>query len=62
MHLDYHLLNVMTDGSSVISVIDWENVRLDDARLDVARTLSILCADPSIRALPGSAAASRAHV
>ena len=52
VHLDYHLLNVMTDGSIVTGVIDWENVRLGDARYDVARTLSILCADPSIRALP----------
>lgn len=55
MHLDYHLLNVMmTDKGLVISVIDWENVRLGDARYDVARSLSILCADPSIRALPGA--------
>lgn len=52
VHLDYHLLNVMTDGSIVTGVIDWENVRLGDARYDVARSLSILCADPSIRALP----------
>lgn len=52
VHLDYHLLNVMTDGSIVTGVIDWENVRLGDARFDVARSLSILCADPSIRALP----------
>jgi aminoglycoside phosphotransferase (APT) family kinase protein len=52
VHLDYHLLNVMTDGSIITGVIDWENVRLGDARYDVARTLSILCADPSIRALP----------
>lgn len=53
VHLDYHLLNVMTDGSIVTGVIDWENVRLGDARYDVARSLSILCADPNIRALPG---------
>ena len=52
VHLDYHLLNVMTDGNVVTGVIDWENVRLGDARYDVARSLSILCADPSIRALP----------
>lgn len=52
VHLDYHTLNVMTDGGSVTGVIDWENVRLGDARFDVARTLSILCADPSVQALP----------
>lgn len=47
----------MTDGRTVTGVIDWENVRLGDARYDLARydlarTLSILCIDPSIRALP----------
>lgn len=52
IHLDFHLLNVLTDGETVLGVIDWENVRLGDARHDVARTLSILCADPSVRALP----------
>jgi aminoglycoside phosphotransferase (APT) family kinase protein len=55
IHLDCHLLNVMmSEKGLVVSVIDWENVRLGDARYDVARTLSILCADPSIRALPGA--------
>ncbi len=39
VHLDYHLLNVMTNGSIVTGVIDWENVRLGDARYDVARSL-----------------------
>lgn len=53
VHLDYHPLNVMTDRGVVTGVIDWENVGLGDARYDVARSLSILCADPSIRALPG---------
>ena len=52
LHLDYHPLNVLTDGNAVIGVIDWENVRLGDARYDAARSLSILCADPSVRALP----------
>lgn len=52
VHLDYHLLNVLTDGETVTGVIDWENVRLGSARHDVARTLSILCADPNVRALP----------
>lgn len=52
LHLDYHLLNVLTDGSMITGVLDWENVRLGDARYDAARSLSILCADPSIRALP----------
>lgn len=55
LHLDFHLLNVMTDGEEVTGVIDWENVRLGGPRFDVARTLSILCADPAIRALPRAA-------
>ncbi len=55
MHLDYHLLNVMvTDKGLITGVIDWENTRLGDARHDVARSLSILCTDPNIRALPGA--------
>lgn len=62
VHLDYHLLNVMTDGSSITGVIDWENVRLGDTRFDVARSLSILCADPSMRALPRALRAGRAYV
>ena len=52
LHLDYHPLNVLTDGTVITGVIDWENVRLGDARYDAARSLSILCADPNIRALP----------
>lgn len=42
---------MLTDGSVVTGVIDWENVRLGDARYDVARSLSILCVDPNVRAL-----------
>ncbi len=52
LHLDFHPLNVLTDGRDIVGVIDWENVRLGDACLDVARSLSILCADPSLRLLP----------
>lgn len=55
MHLDYHLLNaMMTDKGLVTGVIDWENAQLGDARYDVARSLSILCTDPSIRASPSA--------
>lgn len=53
VHFDYHLLNVMTDGEGITGVIDWENVRLGDARYDVARSLSIFCVDPGFRLLPG---------
>lgn len=48
LHLDYHPLNVLVAGGRVSAVLDWENVRLGDARADVARTLSILSVDPSV--------------
>ncbi len=51
LHLDYHPLNVLTDGKTIVGVIDWENVRLSDARLGVVRSLSILCDDSSLRML-----------
>ncbi len=52
LHLDYHLLNVLCDGSSVIAVIDWENVRRGCPLADVARPLSILSVDPALSELP----------
>lgn len=48
LHLDYHPLNVLAEGGRVSAVLDWENVRLGDARADVARTLSILSVDPGV--------------
>ena len=42
IHLDFHPLNVLTDGSKITGVIDWTNVALGDPRFDYARTLSIL--------------------
>jgi aminoglycoside phosphotransferase (APT) family kinase protein len=59
LHLDYHLLNVLCDGSSIIAVLDWENVRRGCPLADVARTLSILSVDPALSKLP---APSRAVV
>jgi len=42
LHLDYHPLNVLTDGCTVTAVIDWANASIGDPRFDLARTMSIL--------------------
>jgi aminoglycoside phosphotransferase (APT) family kinase protein len=42
LHLDYHPLNVLTDGHKVTAVIDWTNAAHGDPRFDIARTMSIL--------------------
>lgn len=42
IHLDYHPLNVITDGERITAVIDWANGTIGDARFDIARTRSIL--------------------
>lgn len=49
LHLDYHPLNVLVEDGRVSAVLDWENVRLGDARADVARTLSLLSVEPGLR-------------
>jgi len=45
IHLDYHALNVMTDGRRITGVLDWTNARRGDPRLDYARTLTIVRLD-----------------
>jgi aminoglycoside phosphotransferase (APT) family kinase protein len=45
LHLDYHLLNVLTDGTRITAVLDWANAHAGDPRADYARTLSILRLD-----------------
>ena len=47
LHLDYHLLNVMTDGIRVTGVLDWANARSGDPRADFARTVAILRLAPA---------------
>jgi aminoglycoside phosphotransferase (APT) family kinase protein len=42
LHLDYHPLNVLTDGHTITAVLDWANAAQGDPRFDIARTLSIL--------------------
>jgi aminoglycoside phosphotransferase (APT) family kinase protein len=46
LHLDYHPLNVMSDGRTITGVIDWTNARAGDPRADFARTYTILCVEP----------------
>jgi aminoglycoside phosphotransferase (APT) family kinase protein len=45
LHLDYHPLNVMTDGETITAVLDWANARAGDPRADFARTYTILRLD-----------------
>lgn len=42
LHLDYHPMNVLTDGSRITAVLDWVNALPGDPRADFARTTSIL--------------------
>ena len=46
LHLDYHPLNVLTDGKHITAVLDWANTRVGDPRADVARTYTILMVEP----------------
>lgn len=46
LHLDYHPLNVMTDGAQITGVLDWPNRLAGDPRADVARTQTILTLSP----------------
>lgn len=42
LHLDYHPLNLLTDGATMTGVLDWANARVGDPRTDLARTITIL--------------------
>jgi aminoglycoside phosphotransferase (APT) family kinase protein len=46
LHLDYHPLNVMTDGRHITGVLDWANAAGGDPRTDLARTTVLLRAAP----------------
>jgi aminoglycoside phosphotransferase (APT) family kinase protein len=47
LHLDYHPLNIMIDGTRITGVLDWANVAVGDPRVDVARTVAILRLAPT---------------
>lgn len=42
VHMDFHPLNVMSDGNEVTGVLDWANVGVGDPRADLARTVTLL--------------------
>jgi aminoglycoside phosphotransferase (APT) family kinase protein len=46
LHLDYHPMNVLTDGARVTAVLDWANARAGDVRADLARTSTLLRLSP----------------
>lgn len=46
LHLDYHPLNVLSDGVQITAVLDWANARCGDPRADAARTYTILTQEP----------------
>jgi aminoglycoside phosphotransferase (APT) family kinase protein len=45
LHLDYHPLNILTDGERVTAVLDWANAHAGDPRADLARAIAILRLD-----------------
>ena len=47
LHMDFHPLNVMTNGRRITGVLDWANVAVGDARADLARTVTILRLAPT---------------
>lgn len=49
LHLDYHPLNVLTDGTQITGVLDWTNAQAGDPRADAARTVTILRVEPLAR-------------
>jgi aminoglycoside phosphotransferase (APT) family kinase protein len=59
LHLDFHPLNVMTDGSTVTAVIDWTNTSAGDPRADAARALAILLLSPTDPSTPRAFAVLR---
>lgn len=46
VHLDYHPLNVLTQGSRVTAVLDWVNAAAGDPRVDLAQTATLLTVAP----------------
>lgn len=49
LHLDWHPYNVLVDADGEITgVIDWDNARRGDPRLDLARTWAMLTVEPSL--------------
>jgi len=53
LHLDYHPLNVLSDGKRITGVIDWSNAAAGDPRFDFARTVTLLRLAPASTNIPG---------
>jgi aminoglycoside phosphotransferase (APT) family kinase protein len=49
LHLDYHPANVLVADGRISGILDWVNALAGDPRADIARTYSILIADPFVR-------------
>ncbi len=54
LHLDFHPLNILTDGRKITGVVDWVNAAAGDPRQDLARSLAILklALQPEVAASP----------
>jgi len=46
LHLDFHVLNTMTDGRAITAVLDWTNTAAGDPRADAGRALSVILLSP----------------
>src|SRR5262249_14011639 len=55
LHLAYHPLNGMTDGTRITGVLDWPNARVGDRRADLARTVALLRFRPNVSVSPAAA-------
>lgn len=51
LHLDWHPLNVLVDGSVLTAVLDWDNARAGHPYADLARTFTLLTIDPALSQL-----------
>jgi len=46
IHMDFHPLNVVSDGSAITGIIDWASAAAGDPRADLARTVFTMQAMP----------------
>ncbi len=46
VHMDFHPLNVLSDGGSVTGIVDWTNAAAGDRRADLAWTTTVLRVAP----------------
>ena len=51
LHLDWHGLNLLVEGSRISGVLDWDNARSGHPLLDLARTHSLLTVEPTFATL-----------